>query len=101
MPIITEVNFTTREDGRNELEVFGRKFRQGDTDILVDGTLLKKTKFQEKCDDPDGTCKKISNFDKKLLKRLPEGEFVDVQVRINSTGQLSPTFAFKRKRVKP
>jgi hypothetical protein len=90
----------TREDGRNELEVYGRKFRVGDTDIMVDGVLLKKTKFQEKCDDPDGSCKKVSNFDKKLLKRLPEGQFVDIQVAIGSTGQVSPTFTFKRKRPK-
>ncbi len=101
LPIITDVSFVAREDGRNELEVYGRKFRQGDTDIIVDGIKLKKTKFQEKCDDPDGSCKKISNFDKKLLKRLPEGNFVDIQVRIPSTGQISPTFAFKRKRPKP
>jgi hypothetical protein len=35
------------------------------------------------------------------LKRLPEGTFVDLEVRLETTGQVSPKFQFKRKRPKP
>jgi hypothetical protein len=98
LPIITDANFLIPDGGKKELEVFGRKFRDGDTEIFVDGRKMKKVKPAAKCDEDDGTCKKISTIDKKLNKFVPEGATVILEVRIKQTGQLSPAFEWKRKR---
>ena len=100
LPIITDANFVIPEDGKKELELFGRKFRDGDTEIFVDGKKMKKVRFSEKCDEVDGTCKKISTQDKKIAKFVPEGSVVILEVRIRRTGQVSPAFEWKRKRPK-
>ncbi|MBI3651916.1 MAG: S8 family serine peptidase [Acidobacteria bacterium] len=100
LPIITDANFVTGTDGKGTLEIFGRNFRLGDTELYSNGVLLNKIRYIEKCDE-EGRCKKISSIDKKLTKRLPEGQFVNLQIKIASTGQASPTFEFKRKKVKP
>jgi hypothetical protein len=102
LPIITDANFKIPEDGgKPELEVFGRKFRLGETQIYVDGRKMKKIKFREKCDEADGTCKKISSQDKKIHKWVREGETVIIEVKLTRTGQVSPAFEWKRKRPRP
>lgn len=102
LPVITEAVFIpATETERARLEIYGRQFRQGDTDIFVDGVALKKLKFEDRCSGDDGRCKKITSVDKKILKRLPEGVFVDLEVKLGATGQVSPKFQFKRKRIKP
>ncbi len=99
LPIITDATYVTDTDGKSSLDVFGRNIRLGNTEVYVDGILLKKIKFLDKCDD-DGRCKKISSFDKKLKNRFPEGQFVNLEIKIASTGQGSPAFEFKRKKAK-
>jgi hypothetical protein len=99
MPIITEAEITVPTEGKPQLVLAGRAFRKDDTQIFVDGVKLKKLSFDDKCD-ADGNCKQISSIDKKLLKRFPEGKFVNMEVRIPTTGQTSPSFEFKRKRAK-
>lgn len=99
MPIITEVEVIVPTEGKARVEISGRAFRKDDTVIFVDGVKLKKTSFDDKCD-ADGNCKKISSIDKKVLKRFPEGKFVNLEARISTTGQVSPNFEFKRKRPK-
>jgi subtilisin family serine protease len=100
LPIITRAEFLTDAEGKSSIDIYGRNFRQGNTEVYVDGILLKKIKYREKCDD-DGRCKKVSSFDKKIKNRFPEGQFVNIQIKIGTTGQGSPTFEFKRKRPKP
>jgi hypothetical protein len=100
LPIITDANFLVRESGKGELELFGRNFRDGETEIRVDGRKMKKVRFNEKCDEVDGTCKKISSQDKKVGKFIPEGATVILEVRIPLTGQVSPSFEWKRKKTR-
>ncbi|HEV8486383.1 MAG TPA: S8 family serine peptidase [Blastocatellia bacterium] len=100
LPIITDANFLIRESGKGELEIFGRNFRAGETEIFVDGKKMKKVRFNEKCDEVDGTCKKISSQDKKVGKFVPEGATVTLEVSIPVTGQVSPAFDWKRKKTK-
>ena len=100
LPIITDANFVVRDSGKNELELFGRNFRDGETEIRVDGRKMKKVRFNEKCDEVDGTCKKISSQDKKVGKFVPEGATVILEVRIPLTDQVSPAFEWKRKKTK-
>ncbi|HWP43026.1 MAG TPA: S8 family serine peptidase [Blastocatellia bacterium] len=99
-PIITDVNITENGNGRTMLEIFGRKFRMNETEIYVNGTKLKKLRFDEKCDESGGTCKKVMSLDKKLDKRVPEGQFSIFVVKLTPTGQTSPEFRWKRKRPK-
>ena len=99
LPIITDAAFITGADGKSSVDIFGRNFRLGNTEVFVDGILLKKIKFVDKCDE-EGRCKKITSFDKKVKNRFPEGQFVNIQIKIASTGQSSPTFEFKRKKPK-
>jgi subtilisin family serine protease len=101
LPIITDINYITgADDKKDEFEVFGRKFRKNETEIYVNGTKLKKVRFKEKCNEDDGTCKKVSSLDKKLNKRVREGEFSIIVVKLTPTGQTSPEFRWKRKRPK-
>jgi subtilisin family serine protease len=97
LPIITGADYGTPSGKQGQLEVFGRNFRQNETEIYVDGKKLKKIKFNDKCDQPDGTCKKVSSEDKKINKFVPEGRFVDIVVKLKKTGQTSPSFSWKRK----
>ncbi|HSB11546.1 MAG TPA: S8 family serine peptidase, partial [Blastocatellia bacterium] len=69
MPIINEVTYN--EGDRAEVELKGRNFRPGETEIWVDGVQLKKIRFDDKYSTGDGTFKKVSSVDKKLNKRFP------------------------------
>ena len=96
MPIINSATYF--EGDRPEFQLLGRNFRAADTEIWVDGTQLKKIRFYEKYNTGDGTYKRVSSIDKKLNKRFPDREFVKIEVRLPRTGQISPTFEFKRKK---
>lgn len=95
-PIINEAAYN--EADRPELELKGRNFRDGETEIWVDGTQLKKIRFDEKYNTGEGTFKKVSSVDKKLNKRFPDRTWVRIEVRLPKTGQVSPSFDFKRKK---
>lgn len=95
MPIINEAAYV--EGDRPELQLKGRNFRTDETEIWVDGTQLKKIRFDDKYSTGDGTFKKVSSVDKKLNKRFPNRKWVKIEVRLPKTGQVSPTFDFKRK----
>ena len=43
---------------------------------------------------------KVSSIDKKIHKRVPEGEFSTIVVKLSPTGQTSPEFRYKRKKPK-
>lgn len=98
MPIITNATFT--EGDRLEIELSGRNFRIGETEIWVDGVELKKIQFQDKYFTGNGASKKVSSFDKKLNKRVPDRTWVRFEVRTPRTGQLAPGFEFRRKKPK-
>ncbi|HKG20479.1 MAG TPA: hypothetical protein VKC34_01155 [Blastocatellia bacterium] len=68
------------------------------TEVWVDGLKLKRVKFTERCDIGNGTCRKVSVEDKKVHKRVPEGKFVSIVIKIPKTGQVSPAFSYKRKK---
>ncbi|MEK6323471.1 MAG: S8 family serine peptidase [Acidobacteriota bacterium] len=98
MPIINDATFT--EGDRLEIELAGRNFRINETEIWVDGLPLKKIQFQDKYFTGNGTSKRVSSFDKKLHKRVPDRTWVRFEVRLPKTGQISPGFEFKRKKPK-
>ncbi|HSO76910.1 MAG TPA: hypothetical protein VLU47_18940, partial [Blastocatellia bacterium] len=95
LPIITGAEYI--EGKKPELRLSGRFFRNNLTEIWVDGTQLKKIRFDEKFSTGKGTSKKVSSVDKKLHKRLPVRKRVMIEVRIPKSGQVSPGFEFKRK----
>lgn len=97
LPIVTDAAYTTTAEGKGSLDIFGRNIRKGNTEVYADGILLNKIKFTGSCDE-DGRCKKLTSLDKKIKNRFPEGQFVNIQLKIASTGQASPTFEFKRKK---
>jgi hypothetical protein len=96
MPIINGATYF--EADRPEFQLLGRNFRADETEIWVDGLQLKKIRFDEKYNTGDGTYKRVSSIDKKLSKRFPDRQFVKIEVRLPRTGQISPTFEFKRKK---
>ncbi|HKP84632.1 MAG TPA: S8 family serine peptidase [Blastocatellia bacterium] len=96
LPIITQVDYN--EGDKDELELTGRNFRKGETEIYVDGKLLKKVFYESKFLQSDGTYIKVKSKDKKINKRVPLRVDVMVEVKLPLTGQVSPGFAFKRKR---
>ncbi|HYP25697.1 MAG TPA: S8 family serine peptidase [Blastocatellia bacterium] len=98
MPIITGADWEVLEGGKGQLEVMGRFFRMNKTEVWVDGLKLKKIRFDERCDTVNDTCRKVSVDDKKVHKRVPEGKFVNIVVKIPRTGQVSPAFSYKRKK---
>ncbi len=95
LPIITGAEYI--EGSKPELRLSGRFFRNGLTEVWVDGKQLKKIRFDEKFSTGKGTSKKVSSLDKKLHKRLPVRKRVVIEVRIPKSGQVSPGFDFKRK----
>jgi len=97
LPIITEVEY--RIGDKDELRLSGRFFRNDESEIWVGDKQLKKVRFEGRYYTGNGTSKKVSSFDKKLSKRVPAHQTVMIQVRLPQTGQASPTFEFKRKRV--
>ncbi|MEK6407017.1 MAG: S8 family serine peptidase [Acidobacteriota bacterium] len=96
MPIINGVTFI--EGDRPEVELGGRNFRTDETEIWVDGIELRKIQFQDRYFTGNGMSKKVSSFDKKLNKRMPNRTWVKVEVRLPRTGQISPSFEFRRKK---
>ena len=98
MPIINAATF--REEAPMEIELQGRNFRIGETEIWVEGLPLKKIQFKDQYFSGNGTSKRVSSIDKKLFKRVQAGALVTIEVRIPKTGQISPGFDFKRKKPK-
>ncbi len=96
MPIINGATFT--EGDRPELELAGRNFRTDGTEIWVDGVPLRKIQFQDKYFTGNGMYKRVSSFDKKLTKRVPDRTWVKFEVHLSQTGQVSPSFEFRRKK---
>jgi hypothetical protein len=76
----------------------GRNFRPDETEIWVDDGWLKKVQFQDRYFTGNGMYKRVSSFDKKLNKRVPDRTWVKVVVKLPRTGQVSPAFDFRRKR---
>jgi hypothetical protein len=96
MPIINDAIFT--EGDKPELELVGRNFRGDETEMWVDGTPLRKIRWKDKYFTGNTTYKRISSADKKLGKRVPDRTWVKIDVRLPKTGQISPTFEFRRKK---
>jgi hypothetical protein len=96
MPIINDAIFT--EGDRPEFELAGRNFRDGETEIWVDGAPLKKIQFKDRYFTGNTTYKRVSSTDKKVSKRVPDRTWVKVSVRLSTTGQVCPAFDFRRKR---
>ncbi|MEK6302496.1 MAG: S8 family serine peptidase [Acidobacteriota bacterium] len=96
LPIITEVEYF--DGDKPELRLSGRFFRPDETEIWVDGKKLKKIRFESKFFTGNGTAKKISSVDKKVKKRVPLHQEVSIEVRLPGSGQVSPTFVYKRRR---
>ena len=95
MPIINSAIYF--EGDKAELQLSGRNFRIDETEIWVDGVQLKKIRFDSKYFTGDGMSKKVSSVDKKLHRRFPDRTWVKIEVRIPTTGQISPQLEFKRK----
>jgi hypothetical protein len=97
MPIINRVDYDSKSKTNDRLEVFGRNFRIGETEIYVNGRKMKKIRFENQCDSLDGTCNRVASEDKKIHKRVPVGEFSTIVVKFPKTSQVSPEFQYKRK----
>jgi subtilisin family serine protease len=97
MPIINRVDYDSKSKTNDRLEVFGRNFRIGETEIYVNGRRMKKIRFENQCDSVDGTCNRVASEDKKIHKRVPVGEFSNIVVKFPKTNQVSPEFQYKRK----
>lgn len=96
MPIINDAVFT---DGtKPSIELQGRNFRPGETEIWVGDIPLKKLKYDDRYLIANGMYKRVSSVDKKLTKRIPERTWVKFEIRVPRTGQVSPAFEFRRKR---
>jgi subtilase family protein/Big-like domain-containing protein len=98
MPIINAATF--KEEAPMEIELLGRNFRMGETEIWVEGVPLKKIQFKDQYFSGNGTSKRVSSVDKKLNKRVKFGTLLTLEVRLPRTGQVSPGFDFKRKKPK-
>jgi hypothetical protein len=96
-PTVTEAAYKELSDGRQEFRVAGKNFRLDETEIYIDGLLLRKIRFFNPDDNGDGTFNAVYSYDKKLFKRLPLGTFVNVVVKLPRTGQESAPFQYKRK----
>lgn len=96
LPIITNVVYN--EGTPANLEISGRNFRNGETEVWVSGKSLGKIYWQEKFNEGQGTYRKVFSKDKKLNKKVPVKSEVEVIVKIPKTGQESPAFIYKRPR---
>ncbi|HKP12527.1 MAG TPA: Ig-like domain-containing protein, partial [Blastocatellia bacterium] len=94
LPIITAVVYN--DDTPANLEVTGRFFRNDETQIWVNGVQLGKVFFQDKFYEGQGMSRKVFSKDKKLFKRVPVKQDVEVVVKLPKTGQASPAFLYKR-----
>jgi hypothetical protein len=95
MPIINGATFT--EADRLSIELAGRNFRPGETEIWAGGIALRKIQYQDRYFTGNGMYKRVTSFDKKLNKRFPDRTLVKLEIHIPRTGQVSPGFNFKRK----
>jgi hypothetical protein len=94
LPIITNVVYN---DGTPaNLEISGRNFRNGETEIWVNNKVLGKTYFQDKFYEGQGISRKVFSKDKKLFKKVPVKSEVEIVVKLPKTGQASPVFTYKR-----
>ncbi len=96
MPIINGVIFT--EADRPTIELAGRNFRPGETEIWVDDIALGKIQYDDRYFTGNGAYKRVMSVDKKLNKRVPDRTWVRIEVRVPRTGQISPSFDFRRKK---
>jgi subtilase family protein/Big-like domain-containing protein len=96
MPIINDVIFT--EGDRPTIELAGRNFRPGETEIWVGDLTLRKIQYEDRYFTGNGAYKRVISVDKKLNKRFPDRTWVRLEVHIPRTGQISPAFEFRRKR---
>ena len=96
MPIINGATFI--EADKPSIELAGRNFRPGETEIWVGEFFLKKLQYEERYFTGNGAYKRILSLDKKLNKRIPDRKWVSLEVRVPRTGQVSPRFDFKRKK---
>jgi subtilisin family serine protease len=96
MPIINFAEYI--EGAKPEFAVGGRNYRPDETEVWVDDVLLKKIQFQDKYFTGNGMYKRVSSFDKKLNKRVPDRTWVKIVVKLPTTGQESPPLNFKRKK---
>ena len=96
MPIINDAVFT---DGtKPSIELQGRNFRPGESEIWVGDLALKKLKYDDRYLITSGMYKRVSSVDKKLTKRIPDRTWVTFEIRVPRTGQVSPKFEFRRKK---
>jgi hypothetical protein len=94
LPIITNVVYN---DGTPaNLEISGRNFRNGETEIWVNDKVLGKIFFQDKFYEGQGISRKVFSKDKKLFKKVPVKSEVEIVVKLPKTGQASPVFTYKR-----
>ncbi|MFY9555230.1 MAG: S8 family serine peptidase [Blastocatellia bacterium] len=96
MPIINGATVT--EGDRISIELAGRNFRIGETEIWVDGVQLRKLQYIDRYFTGNGTYKRVTSVDKKLHKRVPDRTWVTLEIRLPRTGQISPSFEFRRKK---
>src|SRR6185503_3596351 len=69
MPIINDAVFT--DGAKPSIELQGRNFRPGESEIWVDDISLKKLKYDDRYLIANGMYKRVSSIDKKLTKRIP------------------------------
>jgi hypothetical protein len=99
MPIVNGATFSEATDlDRASIQLAGRNFRPGETEIWVSGVALKKIRYEDKHRIGDGMYKRVTSVDKKLTKRVPDRTWVKFEIRVPRTGQVSPGFDFKRRK---
>lgn len=99
MPIINDAVFTEGTEGsKPSIELHGRNFRPGQTEVWVNNMALSKIKYEDRYFIGNGMYKRVASLDKKLTKRIPERTWVKFEIRMPRTGQVSPGFDFKRKK---
>jgi subtilase family protein len=96
-PIITDVTYN--DGDKPELVLSGRFFRFGETDIYIDGKRMKKLRWDDKFYTGQNTYRRVSTVDKKVAQRVPLHQDVVIQLTFETTGQSSPEFVFRRKRL--
>ena len=97
MPIITDVSYN--DGSKPQLEISGRNFRNDEIEIYVDGKQLKKTRWDDKFYEGNGMSRKVFSADKKLNKRVPLHQDVMIEIKVPKSGQVSPAFEFRRRRL--
>ena len=90
---------TFTEGERPTIELAGRNFRIGETEIWVDDNiLLRKIQYEDRYFTGDGAYKRVTSVDKKLNKRIPDRTWIKLEIHIPRTGQISPAFDFRRRK---